>query len=72
MEACGKGDCFFFLVFDVSLAGLGFIYSYELSFALSSLRTHPHFRKIVASRLIHDDVLSVAKLLSDLSTGRQP
>ncbi|CAF1905444.1 unnamed protein product [Brassica napus] len=37
-----------------------------------SLRSHPHFRKIVASRLIHDDVLSVAKLLSDLSTGRQP
>ncbi|KAJ0242827.1 2-oxoglutarate decarboxylase/hydro-lyase/magnesium ion-binding protein [Hirschfeldia incana] len=37
-----------------------------------SLRSHPHFRKIVASRLMHDDVLSVAKVLSDLSTGRQP
>ncbi|CAA7053570.1 unnamed protein product [Microthlaspi erraticum] len=37
-----------------------------------SLRRHPHFRKIVASRLLHDDVLSVAKLLSDLSSGRQP
>ncbi|VVA98761.1 unnamed protein product [Arabis nemorensis] len=37
-----------------------------------SLRSHPHFRKIVASRLLHDDVLTVAKLLSDLSSGRQP
>ncbi|XP_023642879.1 protein PHYLLO, chloroplastic isoform X2 [Capsella rubella] len=37
-----------------------------------SLRRHPHFRKIVASRLLHDDVISVAKLLSDLSSGRQP
>ncbi|KAF2599247.1 hypothetical protein F2Q68_00008609 [Brassica cretica] len=37
-----------------------------------SLRSHPNFRKIVASRLVHDDVLSVAKCLSDLSTGRQP
>ncbi|CAH2066254.1 unnamed protein product [Thlaspi arvense] len=37
-----------------------------------SLRSHPHFRKIVASRLLHDDVFSVAKLLSDLSSGRQP
>uniref|UniRef100_A0A1J3CVU3 Protein PHYLLO, chloroplastic n=1 Tax=Noccaea caerulescens TaxID=107243 RepID=A0A1J3CVU3_NOCCA len=37
-----------------------------------SLRSHPHFRKIVASRLLHDDVLSVAKFLSDLSSGRQP
>ncbi|XP_009127684.1 protein PHYLLO, chloroplastic isoform X1 [Brassica rapa] len=37
-----------------------------------SFRSHPHFRKIVASRLVHDDVLSVAKCLSDLSTGRQP
>ncbi|CAN8236071.1 unnamed protein product [Cochlearia groenlandica] len=37
-----------------------------------SLRRHPHFRQIVSSRLLHDDVLSVAKLLSDLSSGRQP
>ncbi|XP_010551342.1 PREDICTED: protein PHYLLO, chloroplastic isoform X2 [Tarenaya hassleriana] len=37
-----------------------------------SLRSHPHFRKIVASRLEHDDVVSLAKVLSDLSSGRQP
>ncbi|CAE5963485.1 unnamed protein product [Arabidopsis arenosa] len=37
-----------------------------------SLRNHPHFSKIAASRLLHDDVPSVAKLLSDLSSGRQP
>ncbi|KAJ7943266.1 protein PHYLLO, chloroplastic [Quillaja saponaria] len=37
-----------------------------------SLRGHPHFNKIVASRLQHSNVQSLAKVLSDLSVGRQP
>ncbi|XP_059655618.1 protein PHYLLO, chloroplastic isoform X4 [Cornus florida] len=38
----------------------------------NSLRSHPHFKQIVASRLQHDDVNTLAKSLSDLSIGRQP
>ncbi|XP_048134972.1 protein PHYLLO, chloroplastic isoform X2 [Rhodamnia argentea] len=37
-----------------------------------SLRNHPHFQKIVSSRLQHKDVHGLAKALSDLSIGRQP
>lgn len=37
-----------------------------------SLRDHPNFRKIISSRMQHDDVHSLARSLSDLSTGRQP
>ncbi|XP_024934015.3 protein PHYLLO, chloroplastic isoform X2 [Ziziphus jujuba] len=37
----------------------------------SSLRGHPKFKQIVASRLHHEDVQSLAKLLSDSSVGRQ-
>ncbi|XP_056164428.1 protein PHYLLO, chloroplastic isoform X3 [Syzygium oleosum] len=37
-----------------------------------SLRSHPHFQKIVSSRLQHSDVHGLAKALSDLSIGRQP
>lgn len=37
-----------------------------------SLRSHPHFQKIVSSRLRHNDVHGLAKALSDLSIGRQP
>ncbi|KAH9707759.1 protein PHYLLO [Citrus sinensis] len=37
-----------------------------------SLRSHPHFNRIVASRLLHEDVQSLSKALSDLSVGRQP
>ncbi|KAI3796239.1 hypothetical protein L1987_38906 [Smallanthus sonchifolius] len=37
-----------------------------------SLRNHPQFNKIVASRMEHNDVQALAKALSDLSTGRQP
>ncbi|KAK9051156.1 hypothetical protein SSX86_027782 [Deinandra increscens subsp. villosa] len=37
-----------------------------------SLRSHPQFNQIVASRMKHDDVRALAKALSDLSTGRQP
>ncbi|KAK1425534.1 hypothetical protein QVD17_20887 [Tagetes erecta] len=37
-----------------------------------SLRTHPQFNQIVASRMKHDDVQALGKALSDLSTGKQP
>ncbi|XP_076898989.1 protein PHYLLO, chloroplastic-like isoform X2 [Bidens hawaiensis] len=37
-----------------------------------SLRSHPQFNQIVASRMKHDNVEALAKALSDLSTGRQP
>ncbi|XP_024988553.1 protein PHYLLO, chloroplastic [Cynara cardunculus var. scolymus] len=37
-----------------------------------SLRSHPQFDRIVASRLKHNDVQALAKSLSDLSIGRQP
>ncbi|KAI3744252.1 hypothetical protein L1987_57329 [Smallanthus sonchifolius] len=37
-----------------------------------SLKNHPQFSQIVASRMKHDDVQALAKALSDLSTGRQP
>lgn len=36
-----------------------------------SLRSHPHFNEIVASRIVHEDVQSLAKALSGLSTGSQ-
>ncbi|KAM0961461.1 hypothetical protein ACFX2J_020652 [Malus domestica] len=38
----------------------------------NSLRVHPRFRQIVSSRLHHEDVHSLAKVLSGLSIGRQP
>ncbi|VFQ78024.1 unnamed protein product [Cuscuta campestris] len=37
-----------------------------------SLRCHPHFKKIVSSRLRHADLESLARALSGLSIGRQP
>ncbi|OAY31236.2 hypothetical protein MANES_14G092500v8 [Manihot esculenta] len=37
----------------------------------NSLRSHSRFKEIVASRMLHDDVYSLAKVLSDLSVGRQ-
>ncbi|CAK9155708.1 unnamed protein product [Ilex paraguariensis] len=37
----------------------------------SSLRGHPHFKRIVANRLQQDDVHTLAKVLSDSSVGRQ-
>lgn len=37
----------------------------------NSLRDHPKFKQIVSSRLKHDDVHALAKVLSDLSIGRQ-
>lgn len=40
-------------------------------FSSSSFRSHPHFMQIVANRSQHDDVHTLAKVLSDLSIGRQ-
>ncbi|XWS69567.1 hypothetical protein CRYUN_Cryun04dG0190100 [Craigia yunnanensis] len=37
-----------------------------------SLRSQPYFHQIVARRSLHDDVRGLARVLSDLSTGRQP
>lgn len=37
-----------------------------------SLRRHPKFKEIVTSRMKHYDVHALAKVLSDLSVGRQP
>ncbi|KAE9597953.1 putative 2-succinyl-5-enolpyruvyl-6-hydroxy-3-cyclohexene-1-carboxylic-acid synthase [Lupinus albus] len=37
-----------------------------------SLRSHPHFNRTIASRVQHDDMQSLAKMLSGLSIGRQP
>ncbi|CAL5421444.1 unnamed protein product [Camellia sinensis] len=37
----------------------------------NSLRDHPHFKQMVASRLQHDDAHTLAKVLSDSSIGRQ-
>lgn len=37
----------------------------------NSLRFHPHFKKILASRLQHNDINTLAKVLSDSSPGRQ-
>ncbi|XP_052198857.1 protein PHYLLO, chloroplastic isoform X2 [Diospyros lotus] len=37
----------------------------------NSLRDHPHFKQIVARRLQHDDINGLARVLSDLSAGRQ-
>ncbi|XP_054809027.1 protein PHYLLO, chloroplastic isoform X2 [Prosopis cineraria] len=37
-----------------------------------SFRSHPHFNRIIASRLQQHDVRSLAKMLSGLSIGRQP
>ncbi|XP_017218695.1 protein PHYLLO, chloroplastic isoform X10 [Daucus carota subsp. sativus] len=38
----------------------------------NSLRCHPNFKAIVTSRMRHNDVHGLAKVLSDLSVGRQP
>lgn len=37
-----------------------------------SLRSHPHFNRILASRLQHNDIQNLAQLLSGLSIGRHP
>ncbi|KAL8035297.1 hypothetical protein ABFS82_12G085600 [Erythranthe guttata] len=38
----------------------------------ASLRGHPHFKQIANNRLQHDDLLTLGKVLSDLSIGKQP
>ncbi|XP_060185317.1 protein PHYLLO, chloroplastic isoform X1 [Lycium barbarum] len=38
----------------------------------NSLRIHPHFNNILASRLQHCDLKNLGRVLSDLSVGRQP
>ncbi|XP_031097286.1 protein PHYLLO, chloroplastic isoform X2 [Ipomoea triloba] len=38
----------------------------------NSLRCHPHFKNIVSIRLQHDNLGTLARVLSDLSIGRQP
>ncbi|CAH9131214.1 unnamed protein product [Cuscuta epithymum] len=38
----------------------------------NSLRCHPHFKKIVSNRLRHANLETLARVLSDLSIGRQP
>lgn len=37
----------------------------------TSLRSHPHFKQILASRLQHSELHTLANVLSDLSIGRQ-
>ncbi|GFP95293.1 protein phyllo chloroplastic [Phtheirospermum japonicum] len=37
----------------------------------ASLRSHPHFKQIVTSRLQHGDLQTLGRVLSDLSIGRQ-
>ncbi|XP_004237229.1 protein PHYLLO, chloroplastic isoform X1 [Solanum lycopersicum] len=38
----------------------------------NSLRAHPHFNEILASRLQHCDLKNLGRVLADLSVGRQP
>ncbi|XP_039036473.1 protein PHYLLO, chloroplastic-like [Hibiscus syriacus] len=37
-----------------------------------SLRRHPNFNQIVSRRSLHNDLQGLARVLSDLSSGRQP
>ncbi|CAK7326442.1 unnamed protein product [Dovyalis caffra] len=48
-----------------------FIESWYAGELWKSLRSHPHFKQVVASRLLHEDVQSLAKALSGLSIGSQ-
>lgn len=53
--------------------GLGpFLENWYLGDLWKSFREHPSFEKIVASRMEHHDIHDLAKVLSDLSIGRQP
>ncbi|CAJ1958883.1 unnamed protein product [Sphenostylis stenocarpa] len=47
-----------------------FVSSWYAGELWKSLRSHPHFNRIIASRLQHDDVLNLAQMLSGLSIGR--
>ncbi|WJX87640.1 hypothetical protein P8452_69808 [Trifolium repens] len=37
-----------------------------------SLRSHPHFNRIISTRLQHNDIQNLAQMLSGLSIGRHP
>ncbi|XP_057848584.2 protein PHYLLO, chloroplastic isoform X2 [Cryptomeria japonica] len=37
-----------------------------------SLRSHPHFKKLIQRRIQHGNIKDMAKMLSSLSIGRQP
>lgn len=47
------------------------VFIIELFHVPNSLRGHPKFKQIVVSRQHHEEVHSLAKLLSDSSVGRQ-
>ncbi|XP_068499038.1 protein PHYLLO, chloroplastic isoform X2 [Phaseolus vulgaris] len=47
-----------------------FVSSWYAGELWKSLRSHPHSNRIIASRLQHDDVQSLAQMLSGLSIGR--
>ncbi|KAK7384912.1 hypothetical protein VNO78_30615 [Psophocarpus tetragonolobus] len=49
-----------------------FISSWYAGEMWKSFRSHPHFNRIISSRLQHDDMQSLAQMLSGLSIGRQP
>ncbi|OIV93706.1 hypothetical protein TanjilG_16557 [Lupinus angustifolius] len=49
-----------------------FLNSWYAGALWKSLRSHPHFNRIIASRMQHDGMQSLAKMLSGLSIGRQP
>ncbi|KAL2582256.1 hypothetical protein AAZV13_15G229700 [Glycine max] len=49
-----------------------FVSSWYAGELWKSLRSHPHFNRIIASRLQHDDMQNLAQMLSGLSIGRQP
>lgn len=77
LESCGIGNFCAFLVKRFA-SSVGIFILEKLSndlnnifLLLFSLRFHPHFKKIVASRLQHNDINTLAKVLSDSSTGRQ-
>ncbi|XP_015952579.1 protein PHYLLO, chloroplastic isoform X1 [Arachis duranensis] len=49
-----------------------FLNSWYAADLWKSLRSHPYFTRITANRLQHEDLQSLAKMLSGLSIGRQP
>ncbi|KAK7360718.1 hypothetical protein VNO77_02727 [Canavalia gladiata] len=49
-----------------------FVSSWYAGELWKGLRSHPHFNRIITSRSEHDDMQTLAQMLSGLSTGRQP
>nr|GMD80394.1 protein PHYLLO, chloroplastic isoform X1 [Ipomoea batatas] len=58
--------------FLVSSGLESFIDSWYAGDLWNSLRCHPHFKNIVSTRLQHDNLGTLARVLSDSSIGRQP